>query len=206
MAGLPGSIPSLIPAGPDEQVRRMRDVERRIDELGPSVARSFKPVLDDLTAKQATLDAQGVTLAAQVATLTDLVANMIKPEVDHAWAQNFAITTTPTDFASVTFTTPAGYTRALIAAVATGLGYNSTASTDWLYVTPWISGVSGLNEVYAGVDAGHGVSLASPWFDLLTGLTTGQVVTINVEMHTGTTWPANAGNVARIDAQVTFLR
>jgi hypothetical protein len=70
MAGLPGSIQSLIPAGQDELVRRMRDLERRVDELGPSVARSFGPVLDDLTAKQATLTAQQAALDAQVAFLS----------------------------------------------------------------------------------------------------------------------------------------
>jgi len=74
MAGLPGSIQSLIPAGPDELVRRMRDLERRMDEMGPSVAPSFSPVIADLVAKQITLDAQGVTLAATVADLAAQVA------------------------------------------------------------------------------------------------------------------------------------
>jgi len=36
MAGLPGSPASRLPAGDDELVRRMRDIERRMDELGPS--------------------------------------------------------------------------------------------------------------------------------------------------------------------------
>lgn len=64
MAGLPGSIPSLMPAGQDELVRRMRDLERRMDEMGPSVARSFKPVIDDLTAQVAFLSTQSLGYAS----------------------------------------------------------------------------------------------------------------------------------------------
>lgn len=73
MAGLPGSIQSLMPAGPDELVRKMRDLERRVDELGPSVARSFQPVLDDLAAKQAALTAAVADLASRV-TVTAAIA------------------------------------------------------------------------------------------------------------------------------------
>ena len=65
MAGLPGSIPSLLPAGQDELVRRMRDLERRMDEMGPSVAPSFSPVIADLIAKQAAIEAQVTFLSAQ---------------------------------------------------------------------------------------------------------------------------------------------
>jgi hypothetical protein len=65
MAGLPGSIQSLLPAGQDELVRRMRDLERRMDEMGPSVAPSFSPVIADLIAKQAAIEAQVTFLSAQ---------------------------------------------------------------------------------------------------------------------------------------------
>jgi len=193
MAGLPGSIPSMMPAGQDELVRQIKDLRRDLTELGPSVARSFQPVLDDL--------------AAQLATLTDLVANMVTVAVNHAWVQNFAITTTTTVFASLTFTVPAGYTQALIASVATGMGYNSTANPSNLYVAPRMSGASGGSEVYTSVAPGYGMSLAVPYFDLLTGLTSGQVITISIQMRVdAATWPADPGNVARIDAQATFLR
>ena len=70
MAGLPGSLQSLMPAGPDEIVRRMRDIERRMDEMGPSVAPSFSPVIADLIAKQAAITALVASLAAQVAFLS----------------------------------------------------------------------------------------------------------------------------------------
>ena len=39
MAGLPGSIPSLMPAGQDELVRRIADLERKVNEMGASMAR-----------------------------------------------------------------------------------------------------------------------------------------------------------------------
>lgn len=48
MTGLPGSIPGSMPAGEDETQRRLRDIERRLDELAPSVARSFAPQIDFL--------------------------------------------------------------------------------------------------------------------------------------------------------------
>ena len=65
MAGLPGSLQSLIPAGPDELVRRMRDLERHLQETGASTARSFDPVVADLAAKQAALEAQVTFLSGQ---------------------------------------------------------------------------------------------------------------------------------------------
>ena len=64
MAGLPGSIPSLMPAGPDELVRQIKDLRRDLTELGPSVARSFKPVLDDLAAQVAFLSSQSLGYAS----------------------------------------------------------------------------------------------------------------------------------------------
>jgi len=97
MAGLPGSIPSQIPAGEDELVRRMRDLERRVDELGPSVARSFQPVLDDLAAKQAALEAQQATLTTAVADIAAQTANLAARVTQTATITSFNTGTLPND-------------------------------------------------------------------------------------------------------------
>lgn len=126
MAGLPGSMASLLPAGPDELVRRMRDLERRQDELGPSVARSFAPVIADLAAKQAALDAQqaalaaaNVTLTAQGATLTTTVANLATAQA------TLATTVTNLGTAQADIAAQQAYLASLITKDATAAGFNT---------------------------------------------------------------------------------
>jgi len=86
VAGLPGSTPAQIPAGQDELVRRMRDLERRVDELGPSISRSFQPVIDDLTAKQAVITATVNDLASRVTqTVTTATFNTGSLPNDATW-------------------------------------------------------------------------------------------------------------------------
>lgn len=51
MTGLPGSPSALVPPGEDETQRRLRDLERAVQEIGPAIARSLKP--------ESRLDTQG---------------------------------------------------------------------------------------------------------------------------------------------------
>lgn len=212
------SVAQHFPPQEPDTFRRLAQIiaaqDRKMFDLRASVLANVSDIVGDLTATMTDLAAANVTLTAQQATLTAQVADIaalvgtqVYPQVASAWVQSFAITPTPTVYKSVTFTTPAGYTRVLIASVATGMGYNATASSDWLYVAAKPGTLPGGSEVYAGVTVDNGVSLAVPYFSLLTDLTSGQVITVSIKMRTGIgTWPADTGNVARIDAQATFLR
>lgn len=126
MAGLPGSMASLLPAGPDEMVRRQRDLERRMDEALPSVARSFAPVIADLAAKQVTLDAQQATLTTQQATLATTVSGLTMAQA------TLATTVTGLSTAQATLTTAVAniaaqqtYLASLISKDTTLTGFNT---------------------------------------------------------------------------------
>jgi len=121
MAGLPGSIPGAMPAGEDETQRRLRDLERKVEELGPSVARSFKPVLDALIVPESRQDTQGV----------------------------FTLNTTQATISTVAFSVPVGYTKAAFVYTATCNGVNHSSSAASITVWPsWSSGSS--STLYGG--------------------------------------------------------
>jgi hypothetical protein len=200
MAGLPGSIQSLIPAaGPDELVRRMRDLERRMDEMGPSVARSFKPAMDDLAAHQAALDAQNVQILA-------LIAGILVPLPVHSGASNFGLATgANVEILRSTITVPTGYTQAQISVAATIHVLNSTAAVDDAYLTVTINGgsIGASSQNTAG--AGWGTSLTATGVGVLTGL--GATFYVSAMASSGAAaWAVNTVNFVNLDTTVTFLR
>jgi len=212
MAGLPGSIQSLMPAGPDELVRRMRDLERRMDEMGPSVAPSFSPVIADLIAKQAMLDAQGVILTAAVADLTTAQANIIALVADTVrggqagtFTTNFAVTGTGTSVASGTIAVPAGFTHALVFSTAHAHALNTTAGGDFFYAGAAINGVTPA-MISAPTAAGVSATSSGSATRILTGLS-GGVITVDAMVHSAfASWTATASNIASIDAIAIFYR
>jgi hypothetical protein len=158
---------NAIPPGEDFMMREIRDLQRYVRELGPSVAKSFQPVIDrldatdaDLIAKQATLDAQQATLTTAVADLTTaeatlattvsglsaavadiatLVAKQSAFDSNGNSTTNFAIGTTVAAKASMTVPIPAGFTRALVHATVDASVQNTSAAFDYVYVATLIS-------------------------------------------------------------------
>jgi hypothetical protein len=213
MAGLPGSIQSLIPAGPDEQVRRQRDLERRMDEMGPSVARSFAPVIADLTAKQAALDAANVTLTAQQASLTSqlasinaLIGSQVYPTTAHVDASTFGLAPgANVEKVRTTISVPSGYTQALVFATATLCAVNSTAVWDDMYLAATINGSSPGNSAQTSVSSGSKGSVTKGISGLLPGLGSTFYVNALASSYTAA-WAANANTFVDLDVMVLFLR
>lgn len=75
MFNQPGSIGSQMPASEDTQLRRLRDVERFVTELGPSIAKSFQTTVDALTTQQAQLAGLLNDLQAQVDSAMSTAVN-----------------------------------------------------------------------------------------------------------------------------------
>jgi len=73
---IPGSPASLLPAGDDEFARRLRDVGRSLTELGPSIAASIKPAMDDIRAQQAITAGLVADLTTAEATLATTVSGL----------------------------------------------------------------------------------------------------------------------------------
>lgn len=180
MAGLPGSIPGSMPAGEDETQRRLRDIERRLDELGPSVAKSVLP----------------------------LVNTSVVPEVRTATASNFPVTTTLTTRASVTYTVPAGYTRMVVVYTAVLEALNSSGANAAVEVNPLLSrsdgGGSGSGRwvVNVGPAAANGAnaSVVVAFTDVLASVS--GTVTIAAQVDTFAT---GFGSISQLDLSVLAL-
>ncbi|TFB46509.1 tail fiber domain-containing protein [Cryobacterium tagatosivorans] len=75
MSFQPGSIGSRMPASEDTQLRKMRDLERFVTELGPSIAKSFQTTVDALTTQQEQLAGLLNDLQAQVDSAMSTAVN-----------------------------------------------------------------------------------------------------------------------------------
>jgi len=175
MAGLPGSIPSMMPAGQDELVRRMRDLERRVDELGPSVSKSFIPML----------------------------ATVVQGGQEGTWATNFAVPLTPGPVASVSIGVPVGFTSAIVVAIAHASVMNTTAGAEYFYVGASINSVVPAMLLTPIAAAGYATSSGSA-SRILTGLS-GGVIDVEAVVHSEfASWTATGSNLASIDAIAIF--
>ena len=137
----------------------------------------------------------------------DALTEPVVPYVAHGEANNFTVSTTLTTKASVTVTVPAGYTRAMVSAVASASAYNPTASSDYIYVSAWIAGDTSIGYAIPSTcpanDSGASTQAASA---LLTGLTGSFTVEAAVASAYVDYTTSTGGNVCNIDATVLFLR
>lgn len=171
--GVPGAN---LPASEDHVMRRLADLERAYRELGPSVARSFAPVIADLQAKQATLDATVATLnttvsglASAVADISTLVGQQTTGTAGNATTGGAAtLTLSAASYAVVTINVPSGYTVAAVnantaAAIGAGAGIAVQIATR-------IGGLDGPTmNVYTNGATGNGASNFSRVFTVTSG-------------------------------------
>lgn len=111
--------------------------------------------------------------------------------------QGFAIGTnaTATPQATCTLTAPTGYSKVQIQTFVTSSGLNSTGASDYLKNSILINGgLSLITNSTATAAPGATASVLDVGIAVLTGLTTGQTITVDSAPYTGTGWAANAGN------------
>lgn len=200
--------------------RKFQDLERQLNELraaNPFATMGVKPMPDGLIV-EGYETVNGPLLINGPATITGALnlpagiignaalANPVQMETSSNYLSNYAIGTTSTVRASLTLTVPPGFTQAVIIANPTGMGQNSTATVDYLYVQAIIQGTPG-GELYTSAGAGLAVGVASPVHMTLYGLTDGEEITVSVATRTGfATWAAAPGNQANIYATAIYLR
>ena len=218
----PGVAGSQIPAGEDHVMRAIADIRRELRELAPSIAKSFQPVIArldatdaDLIAKQATLDAQQATLttavagiAANVASINDLLTQVVKPQAVYFETQNFALShTTASTFTSATVTVPAGFTSAVVSLVGRVFATNPNTGADYLSAVTKIDGVGGDSVpllVGGSGGSGHNVSSIAR---VLPGLTPGGTFVLALLGNSNIAdWAANASNVAEVSGTILWFR
>ncbi|WP_426998174.1 hypothetical protein [Pseudarthrobacter sp. N5] len=202
--GMPGSKAE----GDDYLIRKIQDLERTVQHLAasnPFLAMGITPVAGGLNVT-GNMAISGTLSLPNGIIGNAALSNPVQIGTASNGIGNYAITTTSTVRASVTLTVPAGFTQAVVIANPTAMGYNNTASADYLYVMAVIQGIGG-GELYTAAPAGLGVGLAAPFHTTLTGLTGGQTITVSVATRTGTNaWAASTANQANIYATAIYLR
>jgi hypothetical protein len=197
----PGTVQSQLPMGADWVARAITDIQRDIRELGPSIARSFGTTIQTLTAQQA-------TLTDQVAQIASVVSKQVVPDVGHSAASRYSLGTSAQELCRITFTVPAGYTRAQVLGTTTFSVYNaSSTSADIL------RGYVDVNGTYSTpspsmVDTLRTGQITNSRSVILTGLTGGATYYVRAIGYTqlGVTGAGASGNVCNLDAQVIYLQ
>ena len=221
---IPGSPAFLLPPGEDEIPRKLRDIERYITELGPSIAASIKPAMDDIRAQvaataaataavaaaQITLTAQGVTLTAQQATLASQVAAIAALVGAQVAVGDFNHTETGFDpvagawatVSLVSLTVPAGFTQAVVTAIAYA---GITSAGGDIHCRAAVGGSGGPADTRS-TSSGQWRPVLSMFSTRVTGLTGGGTVAVACQAYVATDVGADAANTATVSGTVLWLR
>lgn len=129
----PGTIGNLVAPGEDAMNRKVEDLTRSLKELAPSVMETILPLITDLQAQQAELEAQNVVLTAAVAEIAALVDTQIVFLDAFAGDSGIGYSTSFTAQAVCTLAIPAGYTKFTFSGASVARLYNTTGGTVYLY-------------------------------------------------------------------------
>lgn len=209
----PGSPMAQMPAREDALIRKIQELERVQREMLPAVMELVGPMVTDLRAKQATLEAQDVTilgliadLAAQQATLTDLIAKVVVPAPFYAASSNFAVSNTEWSVAlEHSLTTPAGFSQAIVIANAWARIQNTSGGTAGFGALAQINGVSGPWDDQSTPVSQFG-NLQATFATLVSGLTEGETIPIRTRVFSSPALSADPDNEATINGVVMWLR
>lgn len=180
----PGTPGAPAPAGEDFIVKKIADLDRQARELGPSIAKSFQTTVDELN---------------------QAIAQLLVVETGAQSNLGPAITTTRQALATIPFTVPTGYTKALVQANAVAMAYNNTSAVDYLYCMASVDIGSSGGETYSSAAVGYATSVTAPYYVELTGLTDGETFVVAANARTNTaTWGASTANLVTIYASVIF--
>lgn len=200
--------------------RQNQDIGNTLTGVNASLVRlseqvgEIRTITETLVEQQATLQAQQEQLQTQQQTLTQTVNElqtavnaMVIPRSGGGEQRGFDITGTPTPVVTLNIATPEGYSRALILAVSTVTGCNSTAVQGFLYATLNANGRSFGGTYNAGLPNSwtqtttHGATV-------LSDLSPGQNISVVTDAYTASppqTW-VNTGNRVKASVQILFLR
>ena len=119
-------------------------------------------------------------------------------------ASGFEVSVTATAVAEQAIPIPAGYTQALVMAVATAAARNNTSSTDFLFVGAKI-GTTSPNVTWAAAEAGKYATATGSATRLVTGLSGGSLKVSAWVSSQAAPW-AGTTSMANVDAIAIFLR
>lgn len=171
------------PVDEDYLSRRVKAIERRVDELGPSL----------------------------MLGVADAIKSVVVQRSGYNGTDTFAVTTTPTTRASFTVTVPPGCVDGAYMATGNFGAINSTASPQGIYARVYATAPGGYAawgaRQAAVLGAGNGGTVTANLireYDVV--LTPGTLVTFYLEVHADAALASNLANFAFTEALVTFTR
>lgn len=200
---LPSTLANLAPPTEATLIRRIEDLERQQRETLPALMSAIAPMFADIN--QAIAD-----IAAQQATLADLVSKQVATDAQFANGPGtMNITTSEVDIASVSFTVPAGYTRAQVLGISSiGVFNGATAARSFagrIYIDRNGTPVNWGGRWYQAAPASSDSGVYPNVQRQLTGLAAGDVLRVRLIVIGSTAWGATSGG-STLDAQVTYTR
>ena len=167
------------PAGEDYLVRRMKDLERKVDQNASSIPRSFQTTVDALTAQIASIAALQAVAVTPVTTVATSTATSLP----------FSLT--------ATMVVPAGATRCFYTTTASVYGQSTGSFQVKFNVSAPSTGSTGYLSAGAAPFAGSDTSSA---VGALTGLTPG--ATLSFTAFIGSTF---SGTISLLESRISAL-
>jgi hypothetical protein len=188
--------------------RRFRDLERRVDELQPSILNSILPLFQSLQAQQTQLGDALQQLSDQEAELEAQQALLVRPASNVASTSGWPLTTTETTRGTATINVPDGFNSAIVIVQAAASAFLSGSALDYFYLTGniavssigysgnWVaSAVSGQGN--AGTSPAAGSAYPSQQYAtnyVFTGLNGGTITATYAVHAQGNNWAAQTSN------------
>lgn len=209
-----GTMPN--PNLPNEATPWGKWVIGQIESLLDSAGRRNLNATNSGKAQNATTEALGeqiqtlqqtiVTLEETIADVSALALNQVTPAVGSSGASSFALGTSQSIVASMTFTVPAGYTRAIVSVSGAINSASSSTTGDTLFAACGIAGVSGSEMAVTLPQPSPYGGTACFTSRVLTGLFGGGTFTADVRGRLATGGGIAAINYAQVSAQVIYLK
>lgn len=222
---LPGSPAASVPPGEDWLVRRVADLERRLNELaaadplrtaGIQVTGPDSLTLDGDVDVTGDMDVTGAMNIMGPLTLNpgsipnDALLSPIISTRGFGNGDSFTVTTTDSNVASFNMTVPAGYTKATITGLACIFVTNPTPNVDYLYTRLYIDSPAGNTwgrTLLSLMGPNNGsAALTVICTASLSGLSAGQTITVRQTARTQIQTMSFAANGATAEALFQFTR
>lgn len=180
---------------------------RRVTQKAEDTERGLASLTTQVDLSNKGLAAQLNRLQQQVGELAIAVNSTVIPQTAHSSVTSFALTTSLTELTRSTFTTPDGYSQALVMAVCSVSAYNNNVGVNGrILVSADING-STISSSQSTVDQITYGGASSTYSRLLTGLSGGsQFYTRAMAGTVVVGFSANANNIANLATMVMFLR
>ena len=199
--GVGAGAARALPLGDDWISRRLREQDERITQNLAAMQSMVGPL------QQAIAD-----LTAQQAEIAALVGSQVFPMVGYASNSTYPIPSGAANRvtrATISFTVPSGYTRALVTAFVNDGGSNTASLSDYLY--SFVDIASGAHTASAPstvAQPGYSTRASMQTAASLSSLVGGASFTIRSQPYvlSGASWAAVGSNWTALGATVVFLR